>query len=69
MAIRRVMKGYGRRHKSVQDASRGLGGHDDGASGGRRGGRERTAPVMKTGNVGDVGLSHLQCVLWTKERF
>ena len=24
---------------------------------------------MKTGTIGIVGLSHLQCVLWTSERF
>ena len=47
----------------------GLGGHNDDVSGGRRGGRESAAPVMKTGTIGDVGLSHLQCVLWTSERF
>ena len=37
----------------------GLGGHDDGVSGGRRGGREGIDPVMETGTSGMVGsLNH-----------
>ena len=38
----------------------GLGGHDDGASGGRRGCRKRIAPVIKTGIDGIVRMCHLQ---------
>ena len=37
--------------------------------GGRRGGRNHIAPVMKTGTFGTVWLSHLQCILWIREEF
>ena len=38
----------------------GLGGHDDGSSGGRRGGQKHIESVMETVSIGIVGSSNLQ---------
>ena len=74
--FQRVMKANGPemtlhdgRHISDRGPSRGSGRPRGRCFGGRRGGLERTAPIMKTGTIGIVCLSHLQCVLWTSERF
>ena len=46
-------------HVGPRPVKAGLGGHDDGVSGGRRGGREGIDPVMETGTSGMVGsLNH-----------
>ena len=39
----------------------GLGGHDDGVSGGRREGQKNVDSVVETVTNGLVGLCHLQC--------
>ena len=38
----------------------GPGGHDDGASGGRRGRRKLDVPIAKTGSIDMVGIEHNQ---------
>ena len=46
----------------------GLGGHDAGASGGRRGCRKHIAPDMKTGSTRTVGFAHLQWICKKRKR-